>query len=217
MAMPALIATNAISLPHRIRTWMATGIMLMAICYMAYIFRWDQTNISYGFLSYAYRTLCCFLLLGVLSVAVAFRFWPQIFMMKAGHNAANGYLAQGAMIFFVTMAGPLLYHTLGYSKWLQKFEQTSVSLTGHKAIDKTNINSNSGMMHGYNWGWGNPSLSILLRGNAEAMVLNHSDNTGTAEPSVYENLKPDSGITQNQKPGFDLYPLKLFQKRALLF
>jgi hypothetical protein len=217
MAMSALIATIAISLPHRIRTWIATGITLMAISYMAYIFRWDQTNISYGFLSYAYRTLCCFLLLGVLSVAVAFRFWPQIFMMKAGHNAANGYLAQGAMIFFVTMAGPLLYHTLGYSKWLQKFEQTSVSLTEHKAIDKTNINSNSGMMHGYNWGWGNPSLSILLRGNAEAMVLNHSDNTGTAEPSVYENLKPGSGITQNQKPGFDLYPLKLFQKRALLF
>jgi hypothetical protein len=217
MAMPALIATIAISLPHRIRTWMATGITLMAICYMAYIFRWDQTNISYGFLSYAYRTLCCFLLLGVLSVAVAFQFWPSFFMMKAGHNAANGYLVQGAMIFFVTMVGPLLYHTLGYSKWLQKFEQTAVSLTEHKAIDKTNINSNSGMMHGYNWGWGNPSLSILLRGNAEAMVLNHSDNTGTAEPSVYENIKPDGGKIPTQKPLLDLYPLKPFEKRAPLF
>lgn len=217
MAMSAMIAAVAISLPHRIRTWMATSITLMAICYMAYIFRWDQTNISYGFLSYAYRTLCCFLLLGVLAAAVACRFWPQFFMMKAERSAADGYLVEGAMIFFLTMVGPLLYHTLGYSKWLQKFEQTSVSLTEHKAIDKTNINSNSGMMHGYNWGWGNPSLSILLRGNAEAMVLNHSDNTGTAEPSVYENIKPDSGKMSPQTAEVDLYPLKPFEKRAPLF
>jgi hypothetical protein len=129
----------------------------------------------------------------------------------------DGYLALGATIFFAIMSGLLLYHTQGYYRWVEKFEQTAVALKENIAIDKTNINSDRGMIHGYNWGWGNPSLSILLRGNAEAMILNHSDNLGKNEPSVYENIKPDGVNMPSKKPEIDLYPLKSFEKKAPLF
>lgn len=216
VVMPVLIALLAIHFSQRIRKRVALFCAVIAICYLGYAFRWDHTNISYGFLSYAYRTLCCFLLLGVLTLAVVFRFWPQVFNTTAYAKSANSYLAVSAFIFFTTMAAMLLYHTQGYYKWAQRFEREVISLKSDLPIDKTNINSNHGMNHGYNWGWGNPSLSILLRGNAEAMVLNHSDNRGTAEPSVYENIKPEDTISRKQ-PEFNVYPLKPVEKKGLLF
>jgi hypothetical protein len=217
IVMPTLIALVATRFPQRIRTLVAVGCAMIAICYVAYAFRWDHTNISYGFLSYAYRTLCCFLLMGVLTLAIVFRFWPHFFKTTASEKLVNGHLAVSAFIFFGTMASLLLYHTQGYYKWAQRFEREVVSLTDSLPINKTKINSNQGMIQGYNWGWGNPSLSILLRGNAEAMVLNHSDNRGTNEPSVYENIKPEGANASNKKLELDIYPLRFFEKKGLLF
>ena len=214
--MPVLIMLLCTEFTRRIRAALLVCIIVMGSLYVIYTFRWDHTNISYGFFSYAYRTLCCFLLLEVLSLATALRFWPQLFNVPSMHGGATRYLAIGAMAFFATMAGLMLYHTLGYYKWAQRFEQEAVSLKTNIPINQTTINSNHGLTDGYNWGWGNPSLSILLRGNAEAMVLNHSDNQGV-EPSRYENVKAIDASLDAEQSKYDRYPLMPFEKKGLLF
>ena len=216
MAMPVLVTLLCFEFTRRIRALLLFCTILMALLYVVYAFRWDHTNISYGFYSYAYRTLCCFLLLGVLSLTTALRFWPQLFNEHSMPSGASNYVALGAMAFFVTMAALLLHHTQGYYEWARRFEQEAVSLKKNTPINHTNINSNHSLTYGYNWGWGNPSLSILLRGNAEAMVLNHSD-IQSAESNVYENVRAPDTTVSGAKPEYDLYPLKSFKKNGLLF
>ena len=126
------------------------------------------------------------------------------------------YMAIGATAFFATMTVLMLHHSQGYYKWAQRFEQEAISLKSNTPINQTGINSNHGFTFGYNWGWGNPSLSILLRGNAEAMVLNHSDNQGV-ESSRYENVRPDNVAASAAQPKYDLYPLRPFEKNGPLF
>jgi hypothetical protein len=216
MAMLAVIALLCIEYVRRYKAWLLATLIFMASLYIFYVFRWDRTNISYGYLSYAYRTLCCFLLLGVLSFAVILRFWPQVCNTSAAPLSTDRHLAVGATVFFMTMAGLMAYHTLGYYRWAQRFEQVVVSLKTNTPIDQTGINTNHGFTYGYNWGWGNPSLSILLRGNAEAMVLNHRDNQ-SVESSRYENVRVVDANRGEQPTQYDRYPLKPFEKKSLLF
>lgn len=215
-AMPVLLTLLCSDYARRIRALLLAGILLTALLYVIYVFRWDHTNISFGFFSYAYRTLCCFLLLGVLSVATVLRFWPNLFKAPLTPTGATRYLAVGATAFFATMAGLMLYHTHGYYKWAQRFEQKAVSLKTNTTLNQTGINPDHSFTFGYSWGWGNPSFSILLRGNAEAMVLNRIENQGV-ESSLYENVRPEDRALGTVQPKYNLYPLRPFEKKGLLF
>jgi hypothetical protein len=64
--------------------------------------------------------------------------------------------------------------------------------------------------------WGNPFTSILLRGNAVAIVLNNSTFIGS-EPSQYDKLEAGTSLTSVNQSGLEVYPLSQFQKRGLLF
>jgi hypothetical protein len=213
---PAMLALLCTEYARRNRTMLLASIFLLVGLYLIYAFRWDQTNISYGYFSYAYRTLCCFLLLGVLSFAIAVRFFPLVVKAEPKEKTGDTYFALGVTIFFISMTGLLLYHTHGYYKWAQRFEQEAISLKTHTPIDQTQISANHGWTHGYNWGWGNPSLSILLRGNAEAMVLNHSDQHGVA-PGMYENFRIGGAPSPANQLNFEVYPLGAIEKKNPLF
>jgi hypothetical protein len=216
IAMPALLALLCTEYASRIRGKIFALTMLLVGLYLIYAFRWDQTNISYGYFSYAYRTLCCFLLLGVLSLAAMVRFWPLAYKIAPRASMADVCLGIGVTAFFTSMAWLMLYHTHGYYQWAQRFELEAVSLQTHTPIDQTGINTNHGWTHGYNWPWGNPSTSIVLRGNAEAMVLNHSEQLGIV-PGIYENIRlAATGLPQDH-PQFDVYPMRPFKKSGLLF
>ena len=216
IVMPALMALLCTGYGQRIKKPLIAALLMLGSLYLVYVFRWDHTHISYGYFSYAYRALCCFLLIGVLTLAASTRFWPKLFNAKSPPAVATKSLAVGAMIFFTSMAWLMLYHTHGYYKWAQRFELEAISLKVHTPIDKTSINTNHGWTYGYNWMWGNPSTSILLRGNAEAMVLNNSQHTGP-EPGSYENVKSGDVPLPMDRPVLDPYPLKPFEKRGLLF
>ena len=216
MVMPVLMALLCTDYGQRIKKLLLTAIVILGGLYVMYAFRWDHTNISFGYFSYAYRALCCFLLIGVLTIAAGLRFWPELFGAKTRSFLAISYLAVGAMVFFMPMAWLMLHHTHGYYKWAQRFEQEAIGLKVHTPIDKTSINTNHGWTYGYNWMWGNPSTSILLRGNAEAMVLNNSQHKGP-EPGSYENVKAGDVPLPMDRPVLDPYPLKPFEKRGLLF
>lgn len=213
---PAMLALLCTKYVRRVRLAIFLSILLLVGLYLIYAFRWDHTNISYGYFSYAYRTLCCFLLLGVLSLATAIRFWRQVYKIESTESRVDIYLAIGVTAFFTSMALLMLYHTQGYYRWAQRFEQEAVSLKTHTPIDQTGINANHGWTHSYNWPWGNPSISILLRGNAEAMVLNHSEQLGIV-PGAYENVRLRADGLLKEPPQFEKYPFRSFEKRRLLF
>lgn len=216
MIVPAVIALMYTGYGRRIKYWLFTAVVISVSLYALYVYRWDQSNISYGYFSYAYRALCCFLLIGVLMLATALRFWPTVFNADMNSSATSSCVALAAMIFFSIMAWLMLYHTHGYYKWAQRFEKEAVALKRHTPIDYTAINTNHGWTHGYNWMWGNPSTSILLRGNAEALILNNSRHKGP-EPGVYENVKPGDAVLPMDRQNFEAYPLQPFEKKGLLF
>jgi hypothetical protein len=213
---PALVASLCFDLSKRSRAWILISLLSLAGMYMLYVFRWESGDISFGYYSYAYRALCCFLLIGVLSLAILIRFWPDLIKGNSVDATRDYPLAIGAGIFFLSMSCLMLYHTHGYYKWAQRFELEVIALKAHTPIDKTKINSNHGWTHGYNWMWGNPSTSILLRGNAEAMVLNNSKHQGP-EPGVYENVRTGDAALPMDRPTYELYPLRPFRKSGLLF
>jgi hypothetical protein len=216
MAVPALIVLLCTGYSRRLQPWLFGTLIAFAGLYLIYAFRLDRTNISYGYFSYAYRALCCFLLLGVLTLATALRFWPSELKVEPASRASGVYLALASLAFFGSMSWLMLFHTYGYYKWAQRFELEAIALKENTPIDKTAINTNHGWTHGYNWMWGNPSTSILLRGNAEAMVLNNSNHKGP-EPGQYENAKAGGETQPMDRPRLDPYPLRPFEKRNLLF
>ncbi len=221
--LPLLILSLASKYFQRFKYLILTSVGLIVFIYLFYSFRWDQSNISYGYYSYAYRALCCFLLIFILSITCVFRFWPERLKVMS-FSSSNISLAIAATIFFTSMSFLMLYHTYGYYKWLKSFEQQAISLKINSPIDKTSINTNHGQTYGYNWGWGNPSTSILLRGNAEAIVLNSSrnhiglsaDDKGNL-PGDFENIRENDLISQNKQLDSFTYRLKPFVKKGLLF
>jgi hypothetical protein len=213
---PVLAAVLCTTLSDRFEKYLCCLCVLLSGLYLVYSFRWDHSNISFGYLSYAYRGLCNFLLLGVLSLAAAQRFGFTPFKgVSSAHNAKVPCLAIAATSFLISMSWPMLFHTYGFYRWAQRFETAAIELKAHTHIDQTTINTNHGWTHGYNWMWGNPSTSILLRGDAKAIILNNSTHTGP------EPIDPNT---------IDAYPLRAtqigvlrsslarpFEKRSLLF
>lgn len=94
----------------------------------------------------------------------------------------------------------LLAHTLQYYQWLKRFEKEALSVQGFVHIDQTAINGKGGWLEGVNWPWSNAMLSIILRGNAEGVVLNASDFNG------YEHIDPRK---------VEKYPLSDYYKNGL--
>lgn len=216
LLMPASLVCLCAEYGRQVHKWLFASVILLAVLYLMYAFRWDQRNISYGYYSYAYRVLCCFILLGVLSLASAWRFWPQLFKTNAFSASSSRYFSMGSFVFFMSMAWLMLYHTYGYYRWAQRFEQAAISIKVHTPIDQTTINTNHSWNGGYNWMWGNAFTSILLRGNAEAIVLNNSTFI-SQEPSIYDNLDLRDPLGSNNQATYDKYPLAQFEKKSLLF
>ena len=117
-------------------------------------------------------------------------------------SAPTSYLIVGTFLFFLTMTAPMIHNTFGYYKWAQKFELIATELSVHTNFDDTTISANKGWTSGYNWMWGNPATSILLRGDAKAIVLNNRAHTGY-EPIDQNKIVPE--------------PLQQYKKSALLF
>lgn len=214
LCMPALLAITCINRNRRINAVLGIFCVVISMAYLGYTFRWDQSQISFGYQSYAYRALCCFLLLGSLLLAVIFHYKPAFLRLDRPSSIVFP-LSIGTAAFFISLALPLLFHTYGFYKWAQRFEAEALAITRHTHIDHTRINTNHGWTHGYNWMWGNPSTSILLRGNAEAIILNNSTHAGfdpvDHKTIARDPLQPISNSTKSNGQ------TTRYVKRSLLF
>jgi hypothetical protein len=168
--------------------------------YLVYVWRWDASGISYGYYSYAYRSLGAFMLLGILFFAWFWYVQPFSFLRNV-FQLNERLLACVVSAVFCVQAGLLLVHTSGYYRWLKGFEAESLVIEGLVPIDETQFNKGHSSLSGYNWPWSNATLSVLLRGNAEAIITNAKNFDG------WETFDPKT---------IDKYPLKPFVKSGRL-
>ena len=161
---------------------------LISLIYIFYVWRWERSGISYGFYSYAYRSLGAFMLAGILCISYVVFYFPRIFKKIKFISVNTNLLSYVVTIVFIVQGGILLFHTFGYYRWLQTFEHTALTVEGLVPIDKTALGAGYGGVAGYNWPWSNSTLSVLLRGNAESIVTNASNFNGweTFDPRVIE-------------------------------
>jgi hypothetical protein len=161
--------------------------------YVCYVWRWDASGISYGYYSYAYRSLGAFMLLGILFLTWLWQVQPVGFIRKF-FKSNESLLACIVMTVFLVQASLLLVHTSEYYKWLKAFEAEALVIEGLVPIDETQFNKGRGPISGYNWPWTNSTLSVLLRGNAEAIITNAKNFDGweTFDPQTVEKypLRP---------------------------
>ena len=174
---PLLIALLFTKFTIKLQKYIFLLFLTVALMYVCYVLKWDHSNISFGYLSYAYRALSAPLLIMILLILFIFYYSPIDFKYETV-TLPSSYISSASIIFFLTMLVPLFFHTFGYYKWAQRFENSAINITTHTPFDKAQISDNQGWTSGYNWMWGNPSTSILLRGNAKAVVLNHSAYQG---------------------------------------
>ena len=166
-----------INVGQRIKVIFAvTGVVLTCV-YVVYVLRFDRTGISYGYFSYAYRSHGAFMLIAVLSLAWLIPIFERLDKIQFFH-VQKSLLSIVIMCVFLTESGLMLSHSVGFYRWLKSFESVAMAATGLIPIDKTAINKSEGWVSGYNWPWSNSTLSVLLRGDATAIVTNASDFTG---------------------------------------
>jgi hypothetical protein len=206
LALPLLVTVLCLVRINYLKRILTVAIVLLIVCYFLYALRWDQTNISFGYLNYAYRALAGMLLIGVVLLAFIAR----------KESATDGKIGFVVTLFFLSLALSMLHHTYGFYKWIGRFEAEAINLQRNTHINESSINTNHGMNSGYNWPWGNSYTSILLRGNAEAIVLNNSQFQST-DGSCYESLRKDSGQALEACQKSRLYPFFTLKKTGSLF
>ena len=104
----------------------------------------------------------------------------------------------------------------GFYKWIGRFEAEASNLQRNTHINESSINTNHGMNSGYNWPWGNSYTSILLRGDAKAFLLNHSDYRSSLF-NLYEDAYPGTKFDPALIDYHVVYPFGLIRKASMLF
>ena len=114
-----------------------------------------------------------------------------------GNTIATGFIVTTLLM---TLFIPFYVETFGFADWARKFESVALNQTGFVPISKTGIYDGPGL-YGFDWGWTNPSLSIVLRGNAGGGILDNDE----------EAWKPFAPEELNENP------LGEFEKRGKLY
>jgi hypothetical protein len=174
----------------------------LTFLYIMYVVRFDNSGISYGYYNYGYRSLGAFMLAAILCTACIVFFWPKFFKSTELIQIDLKLLSSIVGFAFIVQSSIMVFHTVGYYRWLKSFEEVAINVQGLIPIDKTKIGVGYGGVSGFNWPWSNSTLSVLLRGNAESIVTNASNFNG------WETFDPKS---------LEKYPLSRFKKSAPLF
>ena len=130
------------------------------------------------FMMYSFRVLASPLLFGTLLIAGWLTWYETIYQTNGPKWSINKAVSALILAVFLSLSIPFVVANFGFVKWAQRFEQAALALTVNTPIEKTNINTDHGWNSGFNWMWNNPSTSILLRGDATAVIMNNSGHTG---------------------------------------
>jgi hypothetical protein len=194
-------------------TFFLAGILV--ILYVIYTLRWDKSHISFEYLSYAYRALCG-LLLGQLLVCAAYIHYTRCSLNRKNSLFWDTCLGIIATAFFISLSLPMLSSTNKFHIWLKRFEATALEITTNTPINLTDINMNHGLNQGPNWMWGNVYTSILLRGDATAVILNNTQCECLDAPDKLLIERLQGGGTSNDDSHFKDRPLNGLKRTSKL-
>jgi len=142
--------------------------------------------------SYAFRSVSG-IMLGFIFVVYSLGIGFNRLLVSSGYQSVlktNGETYLLIFLFFMTMSIITLVSTIHFSRWLMVFEATVTQTADWTYID------NSQLYHperlGYDWLWTNPTLSIVLRGDGKAGLMNSKAYDG------WQPFEPTSMQGSNQ-------------------
>jgi hypothetical protein len=125
------------------------------------------------YMSYSFRAMSGLLLCAILFIIFIYYFFGEVYL-PIKRNQFNSTLSFVGFTLTISLCIPFYYNTFGYIKWISSVEQQALNISTSTPIDLTTINIDHGWNSGFNWMWTNTTLSIILRGNAQAIILNNS-------------------------------------------
>ena len=121
----------------------------------------------YALFNYNFRILSSVLLVLSLSI-VPFEFMISNFRCISYKKILYHSMMPPIIIMFLSQSAASFISDIKYNIWLKKFEIVANNATGWVALDS--ISSND---YQFTFGWTNPILSIILRGNSSGGILNN--------------------------------------------
>lgn len=124
---------------------------------------------------YRFRTISGLMLFAIILIGASFTF---IWKRMSGRTTPG--LVVVAMTVFLALYVNFVSYDLGFHRWLRVFETEAIEVVHSVSVEKTRIyaRQDASIDHGFNWSWSNPTLSVLLRGMADAVIMNHSTYNG---------------------------------------
>ncbi len=102
------------------------------------------------------------------------------------------------VIFFISLALPFYFQTVGFYAWASAYEQEVLTQQGFIPIEQTKFARTR-----YTWKWANPSLSIVLRGDQTGSVITNGLNYYDWQP--FDPHKIDNNVSMSFKKKTPFY------------
>lgn len=182
-------------------------IFMMVLCFLAFFVRSKLfilviaalsgvTSIYFFFVQsfwnipaqyYEFRTVSSLFLFLILAISMATEITTKSF--DSSKTITKPSFVICSFLLFCTLSYVTLHHTFGFLKWAKKYEILSSQNSGLVPINLIGTRSILDAGNKFNWPWANPTLSILLRGSADAIILNQSNYSGW-EPFDPKTINP---------------------------
>lgn len=143
--------------------------LLTSLYFLSSEINWNAPNQYYDF-----RTASGLFLFFILSISGFLLLYSKTFDQL--HNSKG--LAIVSLLLFASLSYVTINHTIQYLNWTKKYQVFAINNSGLTPIDQIITPDFKVLDRKFNWPWTNPTLSILLRGNADAIILNQTSYTG---------------------------------------
>ena len=164
----------------------ASVALMVSILFLASPTAWNTAVMHYQF-----RSMSGLMLFSILFASAFLYFYRKSNEKKpmVGNTIAAGFIVTTVL---VTLFIPFYVEIFGFFDWARTFESEALEQTDVSIINKPDIYDSE-----FSWGWTNPSLSILLRGNADGIILNRREGWQPFDPKKL-NKNP---LSKFEKPG----------------
>lgn len=143
------------------------------------IFNWDE--LATDVMTYRWRALSGVLLFLVLTHGF-------LHFIRSQKDSDSGTMLSfpsisSSLTLFLILLTLNFTESVKYVSWLKIFESISIQSSEWQHIDEiAGTETEKNLVAAYAWGWSNPSLSGLLRGNLDAGILRPTSSIGSWQP-----------------------------------
>jgi hypothetical protein len=141
----------------------------------------NQEQLVIGGLTYRWRALSGLLLFLVLSYGFLHYVRSQNNLNRQDKISLPS--TTSSLALFLTLSILSATESIQFVSWLKNYEKASIQSSEWVNIDRVDHSKSESIgLAKYAWGWSNPSLSGLLRGDLDAGILRSSTSEGSWQP-----------------------------------